>query len=71
MHLVSQREQTVHLAGEVFTFGADETIHTESSYEYGVEQFRGLAVRAGFAPEAVWTDPQGLFSVHLLRVGWR
>jgi dimethylhistidine N-methyltransferase len=67
MHLVSQCEQTVHLAGEVFTFGADETIHTENSYKYGVEQFRGLAARAGFAPEAVWTDPQGLFSVHLLR----
>ena len=67
MHLLSQREQTVHIAGEAFVFAAGETLHTENSYKYGVEEFQGLAARAGFRPEAVWTDARGLFSVHLLR----
>jgi len=68
MHLVSQRAQTVRLAGESFAFAAGETIHTENSYKYGIEEFQALAARAGFAPEAVWTDARGLFAVHLLRV---
>ena len=67
MHLLSQREQTVHVAGEAFVFAAGETLHTENSYKYGVEEFQGLAARAGFRPEAVWKDARGLFSVHLLR----
>lgn len=69
MHLVSVPTQTVHVAGEAFAFAAGETIHTENSYKYGIEEFQALAARAGFAPEAVWTDAGGLFAVHLLRVG--
>ena len=68
MHLVSQRAQTVRVAGEAFTFAAGETIHTENSYKYSDAEFQALASRAGFRPEAVWTDSRGLFSVHLLRV---
>jgi dimethylhistidine N-methyltransferase len=67
MHLVSARDQTVHVAGEGFAFAAGETIHTENSYKYGVEEFQALAQRAGFVPEAVWTDEHRLFAVHLLR----
>ncbi|MCU0767193.1 MAG: L-histidine N(alpha)-methyltransferase [Gammaproteobacteria bacterium] len=69
MHLVSVPAQTVHVAGEAFEFAAGETIHTENSYKYGIEEFQSLAGRAGFAPEAVWTDSRGLFAVHLLRAG--
>jgi dimethylhistidine N-methyltransferase len=68
MHLVSVRAQTVRVAGETFEFAAGETIHTENSYKYGIEEFQALAARAGFDPEAVWTDARGLFAVHLLRV---
>jgi dimethylhistidine N-methyltransferase len=68
MHLVSGRAQTVRVAGEDFAFEAGETIHTENSYKYGIEEFQALAARAGFRPEAVWTDTRGLFAVHLLRV---
>jgi dimethylhistidine N-methyltransferase len=67
MHLVSERLQTVRVAGESFDFVAGETIHTENSYKYAIDEFRGLATQAGFRPEAVWTDAGGLFSVHLLR----
>lgn len=68
MHLVSVRPQTIRVAGEAFEFAAGETIHTENSYKYGIEEFQALAARAGFQPEAVWTDARGLFAVHLLRV---
>jgi dimethylhistidine N-methyltransferase len=67
MHLVSGRAQTVRIAGEAFGFEAGETIHTENSYKYAVAELQQLARRAGFKTEAVWTDAESLFSVHLLR----
>jgi dimethylhistidine N-methyltransferase len=69
MHLVSIPAQTVHVAGEAFAFAAGESIHTENSYKYGIEEFQGLAARAGFRSDAVWTDARGLFTVHLLKAG--
>jgi len=68
MHLVSQRDQRVEVAGQAFDFVRGESIHTESSYKYATDDFRRLAATAGFAAEAVWTDPEALFSVHCLRV---
>jgi dimethylhistidine N-methyltransferase len=67
MHLVSRRAQRVSVAGETFTFGEGESLHTENSYKFTVEGFRTLARRAGFMPEAVWLDDHNLFSLHLLR----
>ena len=67
MHLVSLARQTVRVGDRQFAFDADETIHTENSYKYSIEDFRALAVRAGYRPDEVWTDRQALFSVHLLR----
>ncbi|PMR77640.1 L-histidine N(alpha)-methyltransferase [Billgrantia endophytica] len=66
MHLVSQVEQEIHVAGESVHFAAGETLHTENSYKYSVEGFRELAGLAGFAPRALWTDPERLFSLHYL-----
>lgn len=67
MHLLSLRDQQVTVAGEVFDFCAGETIHTENSYKYGIDEFQDLARRAGMDSAGVWTDRRGLFSVHLLR----
>lgn len=64
MHLVSRCNQTVHIGQQPFNFAAGDTIHTENSYKYDVDQFHVLAEQAGFQPEAVWTDPAKLFSVH-------
>jgi dimethylhistidine N-methyltransferase len=64
MHLESLRDQQVEVAGESFEFRTGESIHTESSYKYSIEGFQALAADAGFAPERVWTDARGLFSVH-------
>ncbi|MGM0413212.1 MAG: L-histidine N(alpha)-methyltransferase [Pseudomonadota bacterium] len=66
MHLASQGPQRIELGGELFEFEDGETIHTECSYKYTVEEFRDLGRSAGFAPRRVWTDPDELFSVHYL-----
>jgi dimethylhistidine N-methyltransferase len=68
MHLVSTREQVVHIGDHVFRFASGETIHTENSYKYTVEEFRQLAGGAGFHPEHCWVDDQSLFSLHYLTV---
>ena len=67
MHLVSEGEQIVHVAGQPFRFADGESIHTESSCKYSIDSFQQLARRAGFEPQAVWTDNEQLFSVHYLR----
>ena len=68
MHLVSVREQQVRISDRVFHFSAGETIHTENSYKYSVDEFQDLAREAGFEPQHAWTDPQRLFSIHYLVV---
>jgi L-histidine Nalpha-methyltransferase len=67
MHLVSVADQQVRVGGRSFGFEAGETIHTESSHKYAVDEFAALAARAGWTGESVWTDANRLFSVHLLR----
>ena len=67
MHLVSSVRQTVRVDGHDFEFDAGENIHTENSYKYSIGEFQALASRAGFIPEAVWTDEDALFSLHYLR----
>lgn len=66
MHLISTRAQRVRVGDATFQFREGESIHTECSYKYSIGGFQALAGRAGFAPEQVWTDPAGLFSVHCL-----
>jgi len=68
MHLVSTCAQQVHVDGHRIEFAAGETIHTENSYKYSVEEFHDLGAEAGFAAEQVWIDNRNLFSVHCLRV---
>jgi len=68
MHLVSRREQSVRIGGQVFVFAEGETIHTENSHKYGIAELQALAERAGFRANGVWTDAEDLFSVHFLEV---
>lgn len=66
MHLESLKAQTVHIAGQAFSFAAGETIHTENSHKFTLAEFRLLARAAGFTPVESWTDAGARFSVHLL-----
>lgn len=66
MHLISQRDQHVSVAGQRFALREGETIHTENSHKYTIDGFRNLAVHAGFRPGPTWTDEAHLFSVHWL-----
>ncbi len=71
MHLRSKREQQAIVAGHTFHFRAGETIHTENSCKYSIEEFQQLARDAGFAAEHCWTDAEHLFSVHYLTISMR
>jgi L-histidine N-alpha-methyltransferase len=66
MHLVSLIRQSVPVAGARIAFERGETIHTENSYKYRLDQARALARSAGWEPRLAWTDPRRWFSVHLL-----
>jgi dimethylhistidine N-methyltransferase len=68
MHLESLKSQGVTVAGRTFAFAEGETIHTENSYKYTLESFRGLAREAGWRPAATWTDEKDYFAVHALRL---
>lgn len=68
MHLVSERDQEVRINGHSFAFAAGESIHTEDSHKYGVEEFHALAAKAGWRAFRHWTDADDLFSLHYLRV---
>ncbi|MGF1622072.1 MAG: L-histidine N(alpha)-methyltransferase [Rhodomicrobiaceae bacterium] len=66
MHIRSLEDQTAEVLGERFRFVRGETIHTENSHKYGVEEFQTLARSAGWTPVKVWTGAERLFSVHYL-----
>jgi dimethylhistidine N-methyltransferase len=68
MHLVSRREQIVHLDSQEFRFEPGEHIITEHSYKYTLRSFARLALKAGFELVRNWEDTDHLFSVLFLRV---
>jgi dimethylhistidine N-methyltransferase len=66
MHLISQRRQVVHIDGEPISFIKGESIWTESSYKYNLDEFEQMAAVAGFRVERVWVDERQWFSVQYL-----
>jgi len=63
MHLVSLERQSVNLGAYRFEFTSGETIHTENSCKYSVEEFATLAGEAGFRAHRVWRDAQARFAL--------
>jgi dimethylhistidine N-methyltransferase len=63
MHLASLERQSVNVGAYRFEFAAGETMHTENSYKYSVEEFTALAGEAGFRAERVWRDAQKRFAL--------
>lgn len=66
MFLVSQREQSVRINGDVVNFVEGEKIHTENSHKYTREQVVRLAASAGFSNVRDWTDKDELFGLYYL-----
>jgi L-histidine N-alpha-methyltransferase len=66
MHLVSKRDQDVHVGEETVHIEKGEHLTTEFCHKYTLESFGDLAATAGLAVSRVWMDPAKLFSVQLL-----
>lgn len=68
MHLECTNDHQVQINGDTYRFKSGETIHTENSYKYSIDEFHQLAAKANFSPEKVWSDSESLFSIHYLTV---
>jgi dimethylhistidine N-methyltransferase len=66
MYLESLVDQDVTLDDEVLHFERGESILTEYSHKYRLEDFARLAGEAGWRVARVWIDPDQLFSVQYL-----
>ena len=67
MHIQSLRRQTVAIRESDLsvTFEAGETIWTENSHKYSLDEIAALASNAGFRSEARWIDSEWLFAESL------
>ena len=68
MHLQSLEQQSVRLNGTSISFEKDETIHTENSYKYSIEEFEDLISEFYFLKN-VWSDPDNKFAVCYFEAG--
>jgi dimethylhistidine N-methyltransferase len=66
MRLVSVAEQQVSVSGRRFAFSAHESLHTENSYKFTVEDVVGVARRAGWRLVERWIAPPPEFAIFLL-----
>lgn len=67
MHLVSESQQQVVIGEDEFQFEAGETICTEYSHKYTVEEFEAIASEVGLSLHKHWTDDENNFAVlHLV-----
>lgn len=69
MHLVSLKDQIVTVAGQKFKFIEGESIHTENSYKFSMEEVKDLSEECGFKLIKAWSDDSNYFSICYLSVG--
>ena len=69
MHLRSKLHQHVPIVmiEQAISFSKDETIHTENSYKYTVDEIRDLGYRANLVLHRTWFDARRYFMVALFR----
>jgi L-histidine N-alpha-methyltransferase len=69
MRLRSRQAQRVPIVKieQVVSFGKDETIHTESSYKYSVDEVRDLGSQANLVLRRTWFDARRYFLLALFR----
>jgi dimethylhistidine N-methyltransferase len=63
MHLQSRCAQVVTIGGELIEFVRGETICTEYSHKYAIDEFAALAATAGLKYRRHWSDMRGYFAV--------
>lgn len=68
MHLKSLRDQEFNLNGVNISLKKDETIHTENSYKYSIEEFTGLLQEIGFSQVVNWTDSGNNYALFSARI---
>lgn len=68
MHLVCQEDMSFNVDGKYVSIEEGETIWTESSYKYTLDEFESLSRQAGLRVEKVWTDDNNYFSVQYLSI---
>jgi dimethylhistidine N-methyltransferase len=68
MHLISTADQQIYIKsiGKSFNFREGESIHTENSYKYSLEQIRDLADYCGFEVKTNLVDEKKWFNLALL-----
>lgn len=64
--IISRCAQQVSFGRARVKLRAEEAIQVEYSCKYSLEEFAGLAAKAGLAVERVWLDAQRMFSVQYL-----
>ena len=64
MHLDSLCDQTGRIGPATIRFRHGESIHTENSHKYTLQEFEELAAEAGFRLECAWIDERQWFAVH-------
>jgi dimethylhistidine N-methyltransferase len=68
MYLISRQAQTVSLGGETIEFEPGETICTEHSHKYTIDEFAAVAAAAGLTLRREWTTKKREFAVLHLAV---
>ena len=66
MHLVSAGDQQVRIGDRTFAFRTGESIRTENSYKYDVDELIERAAGCGLDAEETWTDENRYFAVMYL-----
>ncbi len=69
MHILSNKKQQVFISSlnKQFHFDKDESIHTENSYKYGIDDIEGIIRRAGFSIEKGFSDENNWYKLVLLK----
>ncbi len=65
-HIVSCRDQVVHIGKQRFGFAEAEAMLVEYSCKYAIEEFAAMAARAGLRVVRSWTDSRQWFAVQML-----
>jgi dimethylhistidine N-methyltransferase len=68
MHLLSKEDQQVYIGalGRSFRFRKGESIHTENSYKFELDQIRKIVDESGFSVKEFFTDADAWFGLALL-----